>query len=189
MDRDNKVFIFQCAALAIIVGASFESFGVANASTVFDITGSSNYSGTITIDTVGGSITTADVVVTGDTPDFTNILGLSNQGTTDYILKLSNGNTSPGPILTLPIDDGGTLVGFTGGIIEDRASLIGGCDLSSGLCISPGPIDEGSANLTSAVAATPLPGALPLFATGLGAMGLFGWRRKRGATANRVSDR
>ena len=27
--------------------------------------------------------------------------------------------------------------------------------------------------------ATPLPAALPLFATGLGAMGLFGWRRKR----------
>jgi len=26
---------------------------------------------------------------------------------------------------------------------------------------------------------TPLPAALPLFAIGLGAMGLFGWRRKR----------
>ena len=26
---------------------------------------------------------------------------------------------------------------------------------------------------------TPVPAALPLFATGLGAMGLFGWRRKR----------
>jgi hypothetical protein len=26
---------------------------------------------------------------------------------------------------------------------------------------------------------TPLPGAFPLFATGLGALGLFGWRRKR----------
>jgi hypothetical protein len=26
---------------------------------------------------------------------------------------------------------------------------------------------------------TPLPAALPLFAGGLGAMGLFGWRRKR----------
>ena len=29
------------------------------------------------------------------------------------------------------------------------------------------------------VSATPLPAALPLFATGLGALGLFGWSRKR----------
>jgi hypothetical protein len=29
--------------------------------------------------------------------------------------------------------------------------------------------------------ATPLPAALPLFATGLGALGLLGWRRKRKA--------
>ena len=31
--------------------------------------------------------------------------------------------------------------------------------------------------------ATPLPGALPLFATGLGVLGLLGWRRKRKAQA------
>jgi hypothetical protein len=30
-------------------------------------------------------------------------------------------------------------------------------------------------------ATTPLPAALPLFATGLGVMGLLGWRRKRKA--------
>jgi hypothetical protein len=35
-----------------------------------------------------------------------------------------------------------------------------------------------SASLAT-VSATPLPAALPLFASGLGAMGLFGWRRKR----------
>ena len=35
----------------------------------------------------------------------------------------------------------------------------------------------------SAVSATPLPAALPLFATGLGALGLLGWRRKRKASA------
>ena len=32
---------------------------------------------------------------------------------------------------------------------------------------------------TSASSTTPLPTALPLFATGLGALGLLGWRRKR----------
>jgi hypothetical protein len=36
---------------------------------------------------------------------------------------------------------------------------------------------------TAAVTATPLPAALPLFATGLGALGLLGWRRKRKARA------
>jgi hypothetical protein len=34
-----------------------------------------------------------------------------------------------------------------------------------------------------AVAETPLPAALPLFASGLGALGLLGWRRKRKASA------
>jgi hypothetical protein len=32
-------------------------------------------------------------------------------------------------------------------------------------------------------AITPLPGAFPLFATGLGLLGLLGWRRKRQANA------
>ena len=34
-------------------------------------------------------------------------------------------------------------------------------------------------NVTYDAVATPLPAALPLFATGLGALGLLGWRRKR----------
>ena len=36
---------------------------------------------------------------------------------------------------------------------------------------------------TPSTSATPLPAALPLFATGLGALGLLGWRRKRKAAA------
>jgi hypothetical protein len=35
----------------------------------------------------------------------------------------------------------------------------------------------------TAAAATPLPAALPLFATGLGALGLLGWRRKKKSAA------
>ena len=38
-------------------------------------------------------------------------------------------------------------------------------------------------NPVNAPAATPLPAALPLFASGLGAMGFLGWRRKRKAIA------
>jgi hypothetical protein len=38
--------------------------------------------------------------------------------------------------------------------------------------------------LGNAPVATPLPAALPLFATGLGALGLLGWRRKRKSAAS-----
>jgi hypothetical protein len=36
---------------------------------------------------------------------------------------------------------------------------------------------------TTVEAPTPLPAALPLFAAGLGGLGLLGWRRKRKAQA------
>ena len=36
---------------------------------------------------------------------------------------------------------------------------------------------------TVKISATPLPAALPLFAGGLGGLGLLGWRRKRKAQA------
>ena len=41
-----------------------------------------------------------------------------------------------------------------------------------------------SFTLTPEAAATPLPAGLPLFATGLGTLGLLGWRRKRRASAS-----
>jgi hypothetical protein len=39
----------------------------------------------------------------------------------------------------------------------------------------------GSAGVEITVQETPLPATLPLFATGLGVMGLLGWRRRRRA--------
>jgi hypothetical protein len=45
------------------------------------------------------------------------------------------------------------------------------------------PKSQYSSNTGSFLVATPLPAALPLFATGLGALGLLGWRRKRKASA------
>jgi hypothetical protein len=51
---------------------------------------------------------------------------------------------------------------------------------SAGLTNTAGVLLQDSAGLTfTLVAETPLPATLPLFATGLGALGLLGWRRKR----------
>jgi hypothetical protein len=44
-------------------------------------------------------------------------------------------------------------------------------------------IDSAGPNATFTAVVTPLPAALPLFATGIGALGLLGWRRKRKAQA------
>ena len=44
-------------------------------------------------------------------------------------------------------------------------------------------IGEIDVTINGAAMATPLPAALPLFATGLGVLGLLGWRRKRKAAA------
>ena len=69
---------------------------------------------------------------------------------------------------------GFTFVGFedSGGSIG--SALVTDTDLNSSVVT----VD----NLV--VQQTPLPATLPLFATGLGAMGLLGWRRKRKATSS-----
>ena len=55
-------------------------------------------------------------------------------------------------------------------------------DTDSGLIVGGGPMSlDFEGTVTFDAAATPLPAALPLFAGGLGAMGLLGWRRRRKA--------
>ena len=49
-------------------------------------------------------------------------------------------------------------------------------DITPGISFAPG-------TLTGNQAATPLPATLPLLATGLGALGLLGWRKKRKVSA------
>jgi len=61
------------------------------------------------------------------------------------------------------------------------------CGTSQAVCVGAPSIVFASSSMTGAfeigTAATPLPAALPLFATGLGGLGLLGWRRKRKAQA------
>ena len=55
-------------------------------------------------------------------------------------------------------------------------------DLGYSITVSPG-----IGNSLDVASATPLPAALPLFATGLGSLGLLGWRRKRKNTTARAA--
>ena len=54
---------------------------------------------------------------------------------------------------------------------------------SAGLSCDYCTVDLQTVITYTGVSATPLPAALPLFASGLGAMGLLGWRRKRKSAA------
>jgi len=77
--------------------------------------------------------------------------------------------------------------------IADANNSYSFCSVDSGPCLSinSGITPRGYGSFTGPVFAdgkevpstVPLPAALPLFATGLGALGLLGWRRKRKGAA------
>jgi hypothetical protein len=170
-------------AALLAIGAAF--FGVspgARADTVFDITSAANsYSGTVTINTAAGTVTNANIMIAALSPNFTIILGALQIGNT-FDLTTANGTSSgPAPLFRVSFDDGGTLAGYAGGAIS-ASNLNGLCDQVSGFCLGMGG-SQGTGTLTPVVTATPIPPALALFATGLGALGLLGWRRKRKASA------
>jgi hypothetical protein len=80
-------------------------------------------------------------------------------------------NPNPPPGLVQFNDNGSVLVFQSADDVAPEIAWLG----AQGYIISP----ASDVQIATIVTATPLPAALPLFATGLDAMGLFGWRRKR----------
>jgi uncharacterized protein (TIGR03118 family) len=76
---------------------------------------------------------------------------------------------------TIPIDLGGNSPGGLWALVFG----IGGNNGSPNTLYFTDGINSESAGLFGAIDPVPLPAALPLFATGLRALGLLGWRRKR----------
>jgi hypothetical protein len=156
----------------------------ASASTVFKVPSSpyTTYFGTLTIDTVIGLVVSGDMWV----------IGSSGQPMTEYPIidsvfdgptiqvELRHGNDAIFDLLVLLISPG-PLVGFTGGVVIAGGAY--GCSHIDGgtSCVYPFGTFADAPGTVEAV--TPLPAALPLFATGLGALGLIGWRRKRKAAS------
>jgi hypothetical protein len=179
-----KTKLLGLIASIALLGAS--SVGAAKADTItsFEVVGTFSYvtgfppltgpvplSGTITVDTTTadaayGQVIAADLKVS--TLDEFNIaperfFGVGIVGLNVYD---STGLDLVVTFIASPNPD--SLVGFTGGTFNFGAVTIGHISLE---------------DLSGTISPTPLPAALPLFATGLGALGLLGWRRKRKAQA------
>ena len=84
-------------------------------------------------------------------------------------------NTTQSVLVEIPKTFTGQFFGFVSDVqiksVLETTSILGGIETYN--------LD----NLVFGPSAVPLPSALPLFATGLGALGLLGWRRKRKAQA------
>jgi hypothetical protein len=129
----------------------------------------------------GGSAT--KTVTTGLTPN------------TQYQLSfLYYGDNRPGQIWGLHVDVNGSILdlsdtdktpGSNPGSIATLLFLSDGAGhaLLSFTQTSPSGSEASPIFDNVTISQTPLPAALPLFATGLGAVGLLGWRRKRKAAA------
>ncbi|HEX3342471.1 MAG TPA: hypothetical protein VHT68_25230 [Pseudolabrys sp.] len=130
---------------------------------------------TLTIDTTAGTVSNSDLLVSaGNNPSPPNTF-------TDANLLQNGSSQRP---FEWGLADTTDLEMFNGPMEFQGFSPLGG---TVGLVTYFGPwgFSNGSSNtvLTLTPVATPLPAALPLFATGLGALGLLGWRRKKKVTA------
>ena len=176
-------------ALAMALAAG--SLSSAEAVT-FDVSGhwnpSPTLSGTLDIDVTAGVVTGVDLVVSGVSQHFT-ILQYANYSSSFNVTSLgfiTQNIIAPNSYYELDIQFYGTLAGFTGvNNIASAQAAYYQYDIFFSLPGSPfwdwHQVAQGSfsGSITPEVTTTPLPAALPLFATGLGGLGLLGWRRKR----------
>ncbi len=188
---------------SLILGAVLLGTVPAAADTTFDVTGAFtsgtfNPGSTITIDTSTGLVTAAalslDVLTAFDwTIGYTNLPDTNTP--TEYFWGAPTtitvtGSGVPFPLcfpdcwLDLQNTSGMGFQGFTGGDITGGYFVYGhfvsgyvpSDNISGAILLTPESCDTIA---SVCVSATPLPAALPLFATGIGMVGLLGWRRKR----------
>ncbi len=131
---------------------------------------SDNFSVTIPI---GLELTSLELSVSGTPP--TGFVGVSLR---------TNPNIAFQHIFSLPGSTGDLLTSALAG--SQTFGIDVGCNV--GVDCTNGSVDWTlTAGLVQVPVSTPLPAALPLFASDLGALGLFGWRRKRKAHGLQLS--
>lgn len=164
---------FACIGLpssswATVVGAPPTTYTYSITGSYDLLAGDPSYSGTLTV--IGPStdqIMTADITLANPSVTFANITFEGSDGSGGFILDLMNGTL----FLSLDLANARDLFGGNGTDVGVGVLLNGGIPVA----------DDFSGNVD--VAATPLPAALPLFAGGLGFVGILIRRKKRNARA------
>jgi hypothetical protein len=174
MRLTNVIFAFAFLALPLVSRPATASVVNYSVSGTF-ANGATFLPGSIlTIDTTAGIVSNSDLLVSAGSTSPANTF-------TDANLNQNGGSQTP---FDRVLGDGTDLTMFNGATEFQGFSPSGG---TVGLVTYFGPwgFSGGSTDtvLTLTPVATPLPAALPLFATGLGALGLLGSRRKRKAQA------
>ena len=167
-------------ALSVVTALMASASGPATASVVtYSVSGSFANGATflpgsiLTIDTTAGTVSNSNLLVSaGNNPSPANTF-------TDANIFQNGSFQTP---FDWQLGDGTDLTMFNGATEFQGFSPSGG---TVGLVTYFGPwgFSGGSTDTVLTPAATPVPAALPLFATGLGALGLLGWRRKKKVAA------
>jgi hypothetical protein len=158
------------SSVNLVSPGSSHSFGIANPLYQFLI-----FSGSKTIDltfsmTIAGSLSGSSDALGSYASEVTAQFGYQKQG-------------PPGsPFIPVVFFD----TPLSGGLSNSQNDVIGSTTLTGIVTLLTGvdyfffaSVEAQSSATELGTSATPLPAALPLFATGLGALGLLGWRRKR----------
>jgi hypothetical protein len=181
--------VATCVLALTIGGANATTFNVAG--TLVNnppLSTSVSIGGTITIDPLTGNVGPEDVKVPSNPPnttglDFTHLTSSASGGTGFWDITLNQGApASFSLLLILPVS---SLVGYAGSAINDATFFPTGLPPEgfTAICQVAGAVTTCGSLTASTPPPVPLPTALPLFATGIGALGLLGWRRKRKAQA------
>jgi len=189
-------------AAAVIAGGALE-VPAANANVIYNFSGDFGppaFTASVSLDAVGGQALsgTGSITFGADTFALTLITLTTDGGNGNYGgqtgFRDNHGTDIFGGDTTTPIDSNGLIFAISNNPLRGQDALFAAWDKGDGtlaFLISgtlTGVFDvwvkeivgsdqiafTGSDNFQ-----TPLPAALPLFATGLGALGLLGWRRKR----------
>jgi hypothetical protein len=196
-------------AAAVIVGATL-GVPAANANVIYNFGGDFGppaFTATVSLNVVGGQALSGTGTITfgANNFDLTLITLTTDGGNGNYGgqtgFRDNHGTDIFGGDTAIPVDGNGLIFAISNNPLWGQDALFAAWDKGDGtlaFLISgtlanvfdvwvKTSVGSGDMALTgSELSQTPLPAALPLFAGGLGALGLLGWRRKKKAAASVV---